>query len=122
MARKGAQRFEDLVAWQRARCLTNRIYQLTQASAFSRDFALQTQVRRASVSVMANIAEGFGRRTHRDFANFLNVAMGSCMEVRSHLYIAIDIGYVTELEGNEAIQLAEEVCRVIGALRASLNT
>ena len=77
--------FEEIVAWQKARILTKRVYQVTADGKFSRDFGLSDQIRRASVSIMANIAEGLERRTNKDFANFLVIAHGSAAEVQSHL-------------------------------------
>ncbi len=87
------QRFEDIKAWQKARELTKEIYLATSDSSFSRDFGLRDQIRRASVSIIANIAEGYGRKTNKDFAHFLVIAHGSAAETQSHLYIALDLNY-----------------------------
>jgi len=76
--------------------LTRSVYQLSGKSSFARDFGLRDQIRRASVSVMANIAEGFGRHSDKEFANFLNVVHGSAAETQSHLYVALDLGYIDE--------------------------
>jgi four helix bundle protein len=89
-------RFEDIHAWQQARCLCQKIYTTTTNKNFNRDFGLIDQARRASVSVMANIAEGFGRKTDKDFANFLYMSKGSAMEVISHLHVAQDQDYITK--------------------------
>src|SRR3954464_15354441 len=89
------ERFEDLIAWQKARVLTREIYEATRLRAFSRDFGLMDQIRRASVSVMSNIAEGFERGRPGEFHQFLSTAKGSCGEVRSELYVALDAGYLT---------------------------
>ncbi len=89
-----AGRFEDLLVWQRARELTRVIYELTQGGAFARDFGLRDQIRRAAVSVMSNIAEGFERGSDTEFGHFLSIAKGSCGEVRCQLYVASDQGYV----------------------------
>ena len=86
--------FEDLEIWKDARALTREIYQLTRDSKFSKDFALRDQVRRAAVSIMSNIAEGFERGGNQEFVQFLYVAKASCGEVRSQLYVALDQGYV----------------------------
>ncbi len=104
--------FEEIVAWQKARILTKRIYQVTADGKFSRDFGLSDQIRRASVSIMANIAEGFGRRTNKDFANFLVIAHGSAAEVQSHLYIALDLGYLLEETFDELYKLVDEISRM----------
>ncbi|MDH3445902.1 MAG: four helix bundle protein, partial [Deltaproteobacteria bacterium] len=90
--------FTDIDAWQKARELTGLVYGATRAGAFSKDFALRDQVRRASVSIMANIAEGFGRSGSGEFIQFLAVAKGSACEVVSHLYLALDQGYVSQQE------------------------
>jgi four helix bundle protein len=90
------RRYEDIQAWQKARSLTSEIYKTTKQGSFSRDFGLRDQVRRAAVSVMANVAEGFGRKTNKDFANFLQVARASAMEVTSHLYVALDQNYISK--------------------------
>ena len=89
------KRFEDIAAWQKARQLTKEIYRLTSQKEFSRDFALKDQIRRASVSVMSNIAEGFERSGTGEFTHFLTTAKGSAGEVRSQLYVALDQAYVT---------------------------
>jgi four helix bundle protein len=82
--------FEDIEAWQAARVLNRRIFQLSAKQTFGRDFALRDQIRRASLSVMANIAEGFERDANREFAHFLRIAKGSAGEVRALLYAALD--------------------------------
>lgn len=81
------EKFEDINAWQKARELTNDIYRITYEDGFFRDYSLRNQTRNASVSIMANIAEGFGRRSNKEFINFLNIAHGSAAELQSHLYI-----------------------------------
>lgn len=94
-------RFEDITAWKQARVLANRVYDLTSRGAFARDFALRDQVRSSATSVMANIAEGFGRRTNRDFAGFLYNAKGSAFETQSHLYLAADRAYISATDHAE---------------------
>jgi four helix bundle protein len=89
-------RFEDILAWQKARLITKSIYNATANGAFAKDFGLRDQARRASVSIMANIAEGFARRSDKDFANFLNMARSSAAEVQSHLYVALDQDYIEQ--------------------------
>jgi four helix bundle protein len=88
--------FEDLEIWKDARALTRGIYQLTSSPKFSKDFALRDQIRRASVSIMSNIAEGFERGGNQEFIQFLYVAKGSCGEVRSQLYAAMDQNYLDQ--------------------------
>jgi len=115
-------RFEDLIAWQKARALTKNIYLLTATERFSRDFGLRDQIQRAAVSIMSNIAEGFERASKAEFHQFLVIAKGSCAEVRSQLYVALDTGYITGDQFEKARAQAEEVGRIIGGLRASLKT
>ena len=88
--------FEDLEVWKEARRLTQQVYQATEDTRFSKDFGLRDQIRRASVSVMSNIAEGFERGGNQEFMQFLYIAKGSCGEVRSQLYMALDQGYVSK--------------------------
>lgn len=115
------QRFEDLVAWQKARLLTKQIYILTASERFSRDYGLKDQIQRAAVSAMSNIAEGFERSGLPEFHQFLVIAKGSCAEVRSQLYVALDSAYISKQEFDETYLLAEEVGKIIGGLRASVK-
>lgn len=88
--------FEDLEIWKEARRLTGEVYRLTKDSTFSKDFDLSRQIQRAAVSIMSNIAEGFERGGNQEFAQFLYIAKGSCGEVRSQLYVALDQSYATQ--------------------------
>jgi four helix bundle protein len=115
------ERFEDLVAWQKARDLTRAIYQITQEGAFAREFGLARPIQRAAVSIMSNIAEGFERSGRREFHQFLSTAKSSCAEVRSQLYVAFDIGYLMKSAFQRLLAQAEEVGRVVGGLRASVE-
>ncbi|WP_373527505.1 four helix bundle protein [Nostoc sp.] len=115
------ERFEDLIAWQKARILTKDIYQVTQQGAFARDFGLSGQIQRAAVSIMSNIAEGFERTYLGEFHQFLSIAKSSCAEVRSQLYIALDVGYIDQIKFNKLLNQAEEVAKIIGGLRISVN-
>jgi len=114
-------RFEDLIAWQRARSLTREIYQVTQKGTFAKDFGLSGQIQRATVSIMSNIAEGFERGKRSEFHQFLSVAKASCAEVRSQLYVAFDVGHLTQATFDHLLSLAQEVARVIGGLRAAVE-
>jgi four helix bundle protein len=114
-------RFEDLIAWQKAREPTRVLYEVTRRGAFARDLGLARQIQRAAVSIMSNIAEGFERRGRREFQQFLFTAKGSCAEVRSQLYVAFDIGYLEESDFRRLLAQAEEVGRVVGGLRASVE-
>jgi len=114
------ERFEDLIAWQKARELTRRIYAATDCGSFSKDWGLRDQIRRASVSVMSNVAEGFDRAGRPEFRQFLVIAKGSCAEVRAQLYVALDAGYLHKGQFEELYVLAEETGRIINGLRASI--
>src|SRR5580765_4245238 len=89
-------RFEDIDAWKKARALSKEIYLITKNGEFAHDFALRDQIRRAAISVLSNIAEGFERGGDKEFRQFLATAKGSVGEVRSQLYIALDAEYLTE--------------------------
>jgi four helix bundle protein len=114
------ERFEDLIAWQKARALTKTIYSITRQGAFAKDFSLAGQIQRASVSIMSNIAEGFERVGLKEFHKFLTMAKSSCAEVRSHLYVGLDIGYLSESAFNRLNLQAQEVARIVGGLRTSV--
>jgi four helix bundle protein len=113
-------RFEDLVAWQKAKGLAKEIYAVTHSGKFSKDFGLSDQIQRASVSVMSNIAEGFERGSRADFHRFIVIAKASCAEVRSQLYIAYEIHYLDKPRFDQLMEQAEEVSRILGGLKASL--
>ena len=114
-------KFEDLIAWQKARKLTQGIYQTSRRGAFAKDFGLAGQIQRASVSIMSNIAEGFERGGRGEFHQFLSVAKASCAEVRSLLYVALDIKYIDKTEFRKIMDKAEEVGRIVGGLRVSVD-
>ena len=117
----GVRRFEDLIAWQKARALTKAVYLATQQGAFAKDFGLAGQIQRAAVSIMSNIAEGFERGSNADLQRFLFVAKASCAEVRSQLFVALDIGYIGEDDFQRLQSQAQEVARLVGGLRASIG-
>jgi four helix bundle protein len=96
--------FEDIEAWQKARTLVYEVYRITGRGGFAKDYGLKDQIRRAAVSIMSVIAEGFGRRSSRAFANFLNYGHGSTAEVQSHLYAALDQGYIKKETFDSFIQ------------------
>lgn len=117
------ERFEEIDAWKKARELTKRIYDLTSSGKLFRDFGLRDQIRNASVSIMSNIAEGFERGGDKEFRQFLAQAKGSSGEVRSQIYVALDAGYITQIQFNSVYDLASETARLISGfiryLRAS---
>ena len=108
------QKFEDIDAWQKARALTREVYAVTADGAFAKDFGLRDQIRRAAVSVMSNIAEGFDRGGVREFIQFLFIAKGSAAEVQAQLYVALDAGYITQEQFKGLYDLAGNTGRLIG--------
>src|SRR5262245_21945954 len=91
-------RFEDLIAWQKARMLVSEAYRATERNSGRRDYPFADQLRGSAISMMANIAEGFERGSAAEFHRFLTVAKASCAELRSHLYIGVDTGSITSEE------------------------
>ncbi|MGH2531466.1 MAG: four helix bundle protein [Thermomicrobiales bacterium] len=114
---EGVKRFEDLVAWQKARVYTRAIYAVSQQGTFARDFGLAGQIQRAAGSTMSNIAEGFERNGTGEFHQFLVIAKASCAETRSQLYVALDNGYLDQTAFNRLYAQADEVSRVIHGLK-----
>jgi four helix bundle protein len=109
-------RFEDLDAWRKSRELTRAVYRISGQGDFRRDFALCDQIRRATVSVLSNIAEGHERGGDKEFRQFHSQAKGSAGELKSQLYVALDAGLLSALEFEEIYGLADEVSRLIGGL------
>ncbi len=107
------RQFEDLICWQKTRLLTKFIYDISRYRNFEMDRGLQDQIRRAAVSVMSNIAEGFDRGTRQELINYFYIAKGSCGEVKSQLYIAHDSGYIDISKFRYGIQLCDECSRLI---------
>ena len=105
------KRFEEIEAWQTARKLTNKIYEISKGGDFSRDFGLSDQIQRAAVSIMSNIAEGFESQTQSLFITYLGRAKASAGEVRSELYVALDQRYINEGQFEELSQLVERASR-----------
>ena len=114
------KRFEDVLAWQKARQVTKSVYDITKSGEFAKDFGLRDQIRRASVSIMANIAEGFARRSDKDFAHFLNISRSSAAEVQSHLYVSLDQRYISQTDFEEIYRQLEETSKMIFALAKHL--
>jgi len=115
------ERFEDLISWQKARELNRLLYQVSRNGNFAKDFGLRDQIRRASVSVMSNIAEGFERGGDKEFLQFLSNAKGSCGEVRCQLYVAMDENYLSATEFNQLQERAEEISRLLSGFMAYLR-
>ena len=108
------EKFEDIEAWQKARELTREIYRVTNRGDFAKDFGLRDQIRRASVSIMSNIAEGFGRGGNREFVQFLSMAKGSVSEVQAQLYVAADAGYLAKDQFQHLYSIAQSTGNLIG--------
>ena len=115
------ERFEDLIAWQKARELTRAVYQVTRQGPFAKDFGLAGQLQRAAVSIMSNIAEGFDRGGRAEFHQFLSTAKASCAETRSLLYVALDADYLDQSTFDRFLAQAEEVARIVSGLRAAVE-
>jgi four helix bundle protein len=99
------------------KALSLGVYRVTAAGPFSRDFALRDQIRRAAISVMSNIAEGFERYSRPEFGQFLSIARGSAAEVRSQLYLARELGYIQELDFQQLRDLTARISRMLASLR-----
>jgi four helix bundle protein len=107
------EKFEDILAWQKARELIKEVYAHAKLGAFAKDFGLKDQIQRAAVSAMANIAEGFDRGGDKEFSQMLSISKGSCGEVKSHLYVALDQQYVTQTQFTQLYSGADEVGKLI---------
>ncbi len=107
------EKFEDIKAWQEARELLKSIYEITSKGNFSKDWELKNQIRRSAVSVMSNIAEGFDRSSDKEFIQFLRIATGSCSELKSQLYAALDQKYIINELFSKIYQKATDVTKLI---------
>jgi len=116
------ERFEDIEAWQKARELTQGVYAVSGHEPFVKDFALRDQIRRAAISVMSNIAEGFERGGNREFHNFLSYARASAGETKAQLYVALDQRYIDSDNFKRLYDLSGEVARMIGGLMNYLQS
>ena len=107
------KRFEDLEVWQLARELVNQIYKLSRKTKLSKDFGLRNQLQRSAVSIMSNIAEGFERKTNKEFIQFLNIAKASSGELRSQLYVTLDLEYLDKVTFETVYNLCEKISKSI---------
>lgn len=107
------KQFEEIEAWKRARALVKNLYRTIATNSFAKDYTLRNQLIRAGISIMANIAEGFGRKSEKEFANFLNIAHASVAEVQSHLYIALDQKYIDKTIFNKLYDECTEISKMI---------
>ncbi len=110
------RKFEEIDAWQEARLLTRRIDEITSCQPFCKDYGLCDQIRRAAISVMSNISEGYERSGSKEFIQFLYIAKGSIGEIRSQLYIALDRNYINQNEFESLNDYANKVARIIAGL------
>jgi len=115
-------RFEDLTCWQEARKIVKDIYKICRINEFRKDFGLADQAKRASVSIMANIAEGFSRRSNKEFIQFLFISMSSAAEVQNHLYVALDQKYIDQDQFNEIYEQINKTAMLISGLIRYLRT
>ena len=115
------EQFEDIDAWKKARELAQAIYEVTSVAEFARDFGLRDQIRRAAVSVMSNIAEGFERSGDKEFRQFLSLAKGSAGEVKAQLYVAVDARFLSQEQFDQLYSLATETGRLIGGFMRYLT-
>jgi four helix bundle protein len=115
------QFFEEFDVWKESRAIVGAVYSLTRHEAFSRDFALSDQIRRASISVLSNIAEGYESQTHNVFIRHLGIAKGSCGEVRAQLYVALDLHYISDREFSELAERCRKTARQLSSLIAYLR-
>lgn len=113
--------FEEVGAWSKARELAQSVYAITNEERFARDFGLRNQIRKAAISVMANIAEGFERNGNAEFAQFLAVAKGSAGEVRAQLYVALDQGYIDQIVFDRVAETTREIGRMLAGLMSYLR-
>ena len=115
------KRFEDMQVWRKARVFVNEIYRLTSNGLFSKDFSLRDQIRRVSVSIVLNTAEGFARKSDKEFSQFLVQAHGSTAEVQSALYIAFDQKYLSDDEFDKLYNMGSEISSMLMSLSKYLH-
>ena len=116
------ERVEDLEVWRLSRALAGKVYHLSRQGEFARDFGFRDQIRRAAVSIVSNIAEGFERSSPNQFLQFLDIARGSCGEVRTQLYLALDFGYIDQTQFQESFDDTIRVGKMISSLIQYLRT
>lgn len=115
------RRFEEIEAWKKARELTREVYAVTSEGSFARDFGLRDQIRRAAVSIMSNIAEGFDRGGNKELIQFLAIAKGSAGEVRSQLYVALDASHIDQAAFDRLSEMTAETSRMISGFMKYLQ-
>lgn len=113
------EKFEDIMVWQKAKEFTIKIYLVFENS---KDFSFKSQIQRASISVMNNIAEGFERKTNKELVQFLYISKGSAGEVRSMLHLALDLGFITKEQSDKLISDIIEISKMLSGFIKSLKT
>ena len=108
--------FESLDVWTQSRVLTNRVYEMTRLSGFRNEFSLKDQLKRAAVSVMSNIAEGYERNNNKEFVYFLSMAKGSCGEIQSLLYVSLDQKFITSEHFDDLYNKVSDISKMIYGL------
>ncbi len=121
MERKKIEKFEDLLVWQKGMEMVKQVYLITNDGKLNRDFALRDQLRRAALSIPANIAEGFERASQKEYLNYLNIAKGSAGEVRSLLRVSLDLGYLQQIKFEELLVAILELSRFLSNQIKSLK-
>jgi len=116
------ERFEDIEAWKAAREIAQQVYRVTRSGDFARDFGLRDQVQCATVSIMANIAEGFDSGSNKEFIRFLGYALRSATEVQSHLYVALDEGYLDQEKFNMLFALTTKCKNLVSGFSRYLRS
>ncbi|MFV8371844.1 four helix bundle protein [Flavobacterium sp. LB2P74] len=113
--------FEEINSWQKSRLFNKRIYEITENTIFKKDFDFVRQIRRASISISSNIAEGFERNTDKEFVYFLYVSKASAAEVRSQLYLALDLNYISKIEFDELYLNVSDISKLLSGFIKYLN-
>lgn len=111
-------KFEDIIAWQKAQDLCVEVYLVFQNT---NDFGFKNQIQKASLSISNNIAEGYDRMSDKEFVKFLYIALGSCSEVKSMLYLSNRLNYITKIQSEELINKSNEVGKIIRGLIKSIS-
>jgi four helix bundle protein len=116
-----AQRFEDVIAWQKARIFAVAVYRAAGQGCFARDFGLRDQICRAAAYLMSNIAEGFERRQPKEYRRFLLITKSSLAEARAQLYLAADLDYIDRSTADRLFAQSDEPARIIAGLRSAIG-
>lgn len=116
------RKVEDIDAWQEARALARLVYQVTSEGSWAKDFGLRDQIRRAAVSIASNIAEGYARDSGVEFKRFLAIARGSAAEIKTQLYIGLDLGYIGQADFDGFYERIDRISRMLTGLMRYLSS